>query len=468
MKPLVATALAFFACFVHPVIFAQTPVDLLPSAEPVAEYPSGSPIPTDPNVPSDKTFCAIYKSWGNRLILEHYKQVHPGEQSAPAFLRESFGYLLHLTEKATNQFNAHAEALEQAGINDPAFLLMAGLLRYDVVKKERLLGESVASLQTSDYSPFLLFMAAANLSKSLADRGADPSEIAKNDRIALDALKRGLDRDSFRDEEISALRWRLCAGSADGLFRRHSPEAAEILQQAANLPEWAREFGRGRIFQIAAWGERGDGWADSVTPSGEIGWRRNLSLARQHLTAAWELNPSDPGAAACMIAVTMGETGDKALMRLWFDRAVAAQMDFQEAYNAFAWALRPRWHGSHAEMLLFAEECVRSDRFDTLVPSNYLKLVREIASEESDHDAIYKRPAIYRNLKFVLGKYLRSSDMPFSRTYAHTLAAILDYKNGNLPGARNHLASLNFQPDPASDLSLLEDLPRMVKTLSSL
>lgn len=58
--------------------------------------------------------------------------------------------------------------------------------------------------------------------------------------------------------------------------------------------------------------------------------------------------------------------------------------------------------------------------------------------------------------------------MPFSKTYAHTLAATIDYKNGNMLGAHNHLAALSFHPDPSSNLWLLEDVPKMVKTVSAL
>ncbi len=450
-----------------PISTPPAPDNFLSSADPVAAYPVGSPIPTDHSAPADQKFCEIYKSWGNRIIVEHYKKLHPGEQQMPPFLTESFGYLLRLSQKATNRFNAQGETLEQAGIDDPAFLLMAGLLRVEASSKERLLGKAVAGFQKSDYSPFLLFLAAANLSKSLADRGAEQSLIAQSDQIALEALKKGLRPDSFQEQEMAALRWRLCAGSTDSLFGRRAPAAIEIVKQATDLPAWIREFAQGRIFEMAAWGARGNGWVDEVTMEGAVGFQENLAQARQHFTLAWQLNREDPRAAACMITVTMGQNGDKAEMRQWFDRAVAAEVDCQEAYTSFIWALRPRWHGSHAEMLLFADECVRSDRFDTFIPSYYLKVVREIASEEPDHDAIYKRPVIYRNLKYVLEKYLQSADMPFSRTYAHTLAAIFDYKNGNLPGAKNHLVALNFQPDPASDLALLEDLPAMTAKVSA-
>jgi hypothetical protein len=445
------------------------PLGILPSTDPVAEYPAGSQIPTGKNIPSESHFCEIYKSWAKRALLERYKQLHPADDKVPRFLEESFGYLLlNLSQEAQNRFNAHAITLEPMAKSDPAFCLLAGLLRIDPEQKEQLLQKAIEGFQGSRYAPFLLFMAAANLSQSLADRGAGPALIEKSDRLALAVLDKSFGRDSFEDNELSALRWRLSAGSSTGLFHRRGAEAAEIVEKITDLTPWIKEFALGRIYEGAAWAARSDGWGDEVTPEGAVGFQKNLELAAEHFTASWELNPKDPGAAACMITVMMGASGDKAAMRQWFDRAVAAQVDFQDAYNAFGWALRPRWHGSHAEMLLFADECIRSDRFDTFVPSYYFKLVEEIASEEPDHEAIYKRPEIYRNLQYVLERYLEMPEMPFAPSYAHTLAAIFDYKNGNLAGAKRHLAAIHFQPNKSSTLALLEDIPTMLKRVSDL
>ena len=146
---------------------------------------------------------------------------------------------------------------------------------------------------------------------------------------------------------------------------------------------------------------RGGAWSSEVTEGGWQGWKTNLAKARAILTKSWELNPRDSGAAALMIDVAMGDGGGKKEMRLWFDRSVAAEMDFFDAYRALLWALCPRWHGSHEEMLLLGDEFLRTARFDTCVPFHYFKVVADIASEESDSHEIYERLDIAANLKLV-------------------------------------------------------------------
>jgi len=60
-----------------------------------------------------------------------------------------------------------------------------------------------------------------------------------------------------------------------------------------------------------------------------------------------------------MIAVAMaGEAEPSETPRVWFDRAVAAQFDYYEAYSSLLWSLRPRWLGSHEEMYDFGLECL--------------------------------------------------------------------------------------------------------------
>jgi hypothetical protein len=268
-------------------------------------------------------------------------------------------------------------------------------------------------------------------------------------------------------DEWTALRWRLSSPSAEGLLRRRGTEAADIFKQAANAPEWIKEFGQGRGYQAAAWASRGDDWGRNVTEAGWAGWAKNLGYAREHFTKAWELNTKDPAAAACMIEVAMGDGGEKQEIRRWFDRSVAAQMDYWDAYRGLIWALRPRWLGSHEEMLQFGDECLRTGRFNTCVPSYYFKVVRDIASEEKNGNAIYTRPRIYRNLKLALDSYFESNETPLSMTYAHTLAAVVEYKNGNLPAARTHLAAIQFHPDPAGDSVFQQEIPKMMQEISA-
>jgi hypothetical protein len=117
-------------------------------------------------------------------------------------------------------------------------------------------------------------------------------------------------------------------------------------------------------------------------------------------------------------------------------------------------------------MLMFGNELIRTGRFDTCVPFYYFKVVADIASEESDPKAIYGRPGIVGNLRHVLETYLATQDSPLSVSYAHTTSAILDFKAGDLAGAKGHMAAIQFKPDPNVDAGLKEDLSKMMRSIA--
>jgi hypothetical protein len=105
-----------------------------------------------------------------------------------------------------------------------------------------------------------------------------------------------------------------------------------------------------------------------VKEKGWEGFAGHLAKAREHLVAAYRLDPSRPEAAAEMIPVTMGQNSEGESEEVWFERAVKAQVDFAPAYVSMSWALRPRWGGSTEAMYKLADRCASSDRFDTSVP----------------------------------------------------------------------------------------------------
>jgi hypothetical protein len=168
-----------------------------------------------------------------------------------------------------------------------------------------------------------------------------------------------------------------------------------------------------------------------------------------------------------MVYVAMGDHGGKKDMRLWFDRSVAAQMDFYEAYARYLWALRPRWHGGHEEMLMLGDEMLRTGRFDTCVPFYYFKVVGDIASEESDVRQIYGRPEIAQNLKLAVDSYLATPKSPLGPIYAHTAAAVFEFKAGNLEGAKTHMAAIQFKPSPNIDAGLKDDLSKLMSAIAA-
>lgn len=466
MKPLGISLLLVFFFVVHASALAQV---LAPDQPPAVDYPAGAPIPNARNAPTGKNFGPLFAAWSKRVIVDTYQRFHPGETALAGFVRDAAVCLQNGNEERRAELRGRSEQLNViTSSQDPIVHFLAGLVSDNSTKRESYYRLATDGLtRQTGYSRFLLFLAAANLGKSLQDRKAAAAEIAAVDRIALDALRQGLNSDSFQPDEAVALRWRLDAPSADSLFRRRPVEMIAIFEKANALPEWVRELGQGRGYLAAAWEARTDGWSSEVTEQGWEGWKRNLAKARQHFGRSWELNPKDPTAATWMIEVSMGDGAGKKEMRAWFDRAVTAQMDYFDAYRSFIWALRPRWSGSHEEMLMFADEFLRTGRFDTCVPFYYFKVVADIASEESDAKAIYERPKIAGNLKLVLDTYLATRDSPVSVSYAHTVSAILDFKAGNLAGAKAHMAAIQFKGDPNVDAGLKEDLSKMMRSITS-
>lgn len=223
----------------------------------------------------------------------------------------------------------------------------------------------------------------------------------------------GLQKPAF-DEQLAG--W-MAESLSDGSFRKDahdfmcvrrfvSLEAWEILPEklaaavkASDLPEWARETLLGICEQKIGWLKRGGGWASEVTDDGWKGFAEHLEVARGHLKKAWELRPDRHEAAANMISIVMaghGFEGDS--LRKWFDRAVQAQLDTRQPYWSMSWALRPRWGGSHEEMLAFARACRAAGRYDTELPVLYLEILRHICEDAGDWKPVFAQPGVAKEV----------------------------------------------------------------------
>lgn len=431
-------------------------------------YPRGEPIPNGPAAPSDKEFCAIYRSWMKRIAVAEYEKRPGAKKEVITFLEDGFDHLKGVNIQTEQRLTAQAMTLSAQGINDPVFQLYAGVIVKDPATKQKFLSQALTGFEQTTYPRFLAFMSAANLAKSLCDSKAKPDAINKIDDVALRYLEQGLNSADVPEDEMSALRWRLDAPSVTSLMSRRGADLVNVVEHSSAVAPWLKHYIAGQQFVKEAWKARGTGWSNTVTREGWLGFSKNLAFARENLTRSWELNPKDPAAASEMIAVAMGDGGSKVDMRRWFDRAVAAQMDFEQAYKSFTWGLRPRWHGSHEEMLEFGRECVATNRFDTVVPYHYVNIVREIASEETDQNAIYKQRDIADPARKVLAAYLKSDKPTFSPTYCHTVAAIVAYKAGDLQAARLEMKHLQFRPDPAPDLAEMQNMSEMLRKLRAL
>ena len=99
------------------------------------------------------------------------------------------------------------------------------------------------------------------------------------------------------------------------------------------------------------------------------------------------------------------------------------------------------------------------------MPYYYFKVVADIASEESEVKEIYGRPEIAGNLKLALETYLSTRDSPLAVSYAHRVAAILDFKSGKLEAAKSHMAAIQLKPDPNVDVGLKGDLSELMRLI---
>lgn len=171
------------------------------------------------------------------------------------------------------------------------------------------------------------------------------------------------------------------------LERELKPHSKLFFQKlaAVEADRWMVQMLLARAHVNLGWAERGGGFAGDVTQPGWRGFGAHLAKARSLLLQAWHERPDLPEAAHDQIAVTMGSGGVAGEdPRFWFDRAVAADFDLRTAYFAMMWALRPRWGGSHEEMLNFGRECLATKRFDTTVPWFFHRAVCDILSESAD------------------------------------------------------------------------------------
>jgi len=116
--------------------------------------------------------------------------------------------------------------------------------------------------------------------------------------------------------------------------------------------------------------------------------------ARDRFRTAWKLHPENPEPAVQMMRLGDDSPGETA--RAWFDRAVAAEFDYEAAYIEMRRQLMDR--GDPEQMHAFGLECLKTGRFDTDVPGQYLLVLQDI--EKTMHsDDWWRRPDVRENVR---------------------------------------------------------------------
>jgi hypothetical protein len=179
-------------------------------------------------------------------------------------------------------------------------------------------------------------------------------------------------------------------------------ELLDVLERVTDGDPWLLGYAKALCRHDLGWTARGGGYSYTVSAEGWSVFGEELRKARELLEAVYPLHPEFPEVPHLLCRISRA-AGSSEETRLWFDRAVRAQLDYTPAYDTYIFSLRPRWGGSHEEMIAFGRRCLGTERFDTWVPFQLMKVLQDISGEyrEADGDPheIYRREDLWADIE---------------------------------------------------------------------
>jgi hypothetical protein len=275
-------------------------------------------------------------------------------------------------------------------------------------------------------------------------------EYARAQQQALDAMKEALTDGSFSNETLRIPLQELYGRKEGCEFARiSSKKYADAFESIRDrLHPAIYHFAKALKFHSEGWSERGIGFASTVNENSWAIFHEKMDQTREQAGKAWAAYPA-PEIASLMIEVARARATEPDESRKWFDKACALQMDYGKAYAEYIFTIFPRWHGSHAEMIRFGEECLNTRRFDTDVPRRMEDVVECISEESENPLAVFRRPGVYSNLIDMLDGYLPSiGDNEELRADDLSRRVIFAWAAGHYEEAVKWLAQLNAPLSP--------------------
>jgi len=237
----------------------------------------------------------------------------------------------------------------------------------------------------------------------------------------------------------------------------------ERMKKSPGIDPWLRAYYMGRYHIREAWTARGAGYAHTVKKDGWKGFGEHLKLAGEQFVAAWKLHPEFPEAPCQMITVAMGGAADES-ERLWFDRAIAGQLDWGDAYAKLRWAYRPRWGGTLDWTYAHGVEAANTKRFDSYAPHHFWLSLKDMRGEGESWQEIMARPGAIGTLNAVCEGYLdrEPPDPKYPADFWYTIQLIGCWGAGKATEAKRALDSLGTQPDVVVCKDARVDLDQLV------
>jgi hypothetical protein len=343
---------------------------------------------------------------------------------------------------------------------DPLVLTVAAVNTVELHEEIRRLQRAVSGFEHSKHKAYPKFYATVTLAGKIFNDRAD--RIPVLDALAMQRLKEAFADGSIRPEDQAEIADILVFGWGKDFFSRNAAAIYPMVRDQEGSFQWLALVLEGEYQIKEAWRARGDGYANTVTEKGWEGFHEHLAEARECLTRAWKLQPNLPLAADKMMTVALGDSR-LAEMRLWFDRTLAAQIDYPHAWSEMRWGLRPRWYGDLYSMQAFGVMAVNTRRFDTDIPRVFFDVVSDLEAElklpRGQH--IYGREDIWPHMQEMYEGYIAASSQVASRDGWRRTYSVVAYLAGKYDVARKQLEAINWQmadwnrSDWGTDLSLM-------------
>lgn len=444
-------------------------------------FRSPAPIPASGQAWAASEDFAKRRAWYERNFIEGYRRAarHDAKWDAKAeeFIRLGADIVLEIGPGDGADMLGRARTLAESGCDDPVVLFLAASTISSNDRESRQASElferAYGQIHQSAYSRGTARMVASGLRTDFERRAEGMGRRQALDPVELRFFMESLTDGSYAPDDDAVLVAHLVLhGLGPSFFERNRAAIVGAVEQARWVDPWARLFLSGRRRVDDAWEARGRGFAHAVKPEGWKGFEESLALARTDLEASWRARPDRPEASSRMIGVALSDGRPGESPRLWFDRTVAARIDYGPAYDALINSLRGRWGGSEDEMLAFAHECAATRRFDTEVPFQAFEVVEclegdrwaEAQGDSGEPLLPHQRPPspyatedVYTLVETVLERYRREPARQLEWRRFASLEAAIAYKAGKYERARELLHELGGRIDQAGRDSLHED-----------
>ncbi len=214
-----------------------------------------------------------------------------------------------------------------------------------------------------------------------------------------------------------------------------NPAVLAAFEKAPSIDPWLTLMLRGRIATDEAFDILGSGYPETMTAEERKVFSQHVEVARLAFEEAWRLHPEFPQSATMMIGIAFCSRKEE--MRMWFDRAVAAEIDGPMPYVYYVMYSRPRRGGSFEELAAFAESCYQTQRHDTQIPLFYATIMFQIAEDlKCDLHEVFKRPGVREKCVEVLAAQAKNTkNVKAVQNLAAGLLPVVEYAGGDLKKA---------------------------------